>query len=129
MSSRCRSIELAAALLLACAPVANAAPSELRICADPNDLPFSDAKGGGFENRIAELLARDLGVPVTYAWTHPRRGLVRNTLGSGACDVLMGVPAGLNRVATTAPLQAGNGSLTLQAAFRVTGSQASISPR
>jgi mxaJ protein len=103
MSSRSRSVRLAAALLLACAPTALATPSELRVCADPNDLPFSDAKGGGFENRIAELLARDLGVPVTYAWTHPRRGLVRNTLGSGACDVLMGVPAGFGRVATTAP--------------------------
>jgi mxaJ protein len=91
------------ALLLATGAARGATPAELRVCADPNDLPFSNAKGEGFENKIAELLARDLGVPVAYAWKPLRRGLVRNTLSAGLCDVLMGVPAGFGRVATTAP--------------------------
>ena len=52
---------------------------------------------------MAELLARDLGLPLVYSWSPLRRGLVRNTLGAGLCDVLIGVPADLERVATTAP--------------------------
>jgi mxaJ protein len=107
MSSRCRSTSLGAALavvpLLAAGAAFAAAPNELRVCADPNDLPYSNARAEGFENKIAELLARDLGAPVAYAWKPLRRGLVRNTLSAGLCDVLMGVPAGFGRVETTAP--------------------------
>jgi mxaJ protein len=75
----------------------------LRVCADPNNLPFSNAKGQGFENRIAELVARELGARVEYTWWAQRRGHVRNTLAAGACDVLPGVPAGFERALTTAP--------------------------
>jgi mxaJ protein len=78
-------------------------PDQLRICSDPNNLPFSNEKEEGFENRVAEILARDLGLPLAYSWRPLRRGLVRNTLGAGLCDVLVGLPAGLERVATTAP--------------------------
>src|SRR2546430_13612509 len=70
------------------------APAPLRVCADPNNLPFSNARGEGFENRIAELLARELGTRVEYTWWAQRRGLVRHTLAAGACDLLVGVPAG-----------------------------------
>jgi mxaJ protein len=65
----------------------------LRVCADPNNMPFSNLKGQGFENRIAELVARDLGRPLAYFWLPQRRGFVRSTLKAGRCDVVMGVPA------------------------------------
>jgi mxaJ protein len=75
----------------------------LRVCADPNNLPFSNDRGEGFENRLAEMLAADLGMRVEYTWWAQRRGFVRNTLGAGQCDVLMGVPAGFELAATTRP--------------------------
>jgi mxaJ protein len=75
----------------------------LRVCADPNNLPFSNEKGEGFENRIAALVARELGRRVEYTWWAQRRGFVRNTLTEGRCDVLLGVPAGFERALTTAP--------------------------
>ena len=53
---------------------------ELVVCADPNNLPFSNQNREGFENRVAELVGRDLGVPVRYVWWAQRRGFVRNTL-------------------------------------------------
>ena len=63
----------------------------LRVCADPNHLPFSNQAGEGFENKIAELLAKDLGVGLAYTW-HPQViGFVRNTLGARACDLVMGI--------------------------------------
>jgi quinoprotein dehydrogenase-associated probable ABC transporter substrate-binding protein len=74
----------------------------LRVCADPNNLPFSNSREEGFENRIAQILARDLGLDgVAYTWWPQRRGFVRNTLAAGACDVVMGVPADYERTATT----------------------------
>lgn len=79
------------------------APAPLRVCADPNNLPFSNDRGEGFENRIAALLARELGTRVQYTWWAPRRRLVRHTLDAGACDVLIGVPAGWDRVLATLP--------------------------
>lgn len=75
----------------------------LRVCSDPNNLPFSNRAGQGFENRLAELLAVELGAEVRYTWWAQRRGFVRNTLGAGACDLVAGVPAGYDPVATTAP--------------------------
>jgi mxaJ protein len=78
----------------------------LRVCADPNALPFSNQRGQGFENRMAELIARELGVELEYTWWAERRGFLRNTLGARRCDVVMGVPVGLGAVATTAPYYA-----------------------
>ena len=66
-------------------------PTKLRVCADPHNLPFSDQAGEGFENKIAELLAEDLGVEVTYTWYPQSIGFVRNTLGARVCDVVMGI--------------------------------------
>ncbi|WP_460451394.1 substrate-binding domain-containing protein [Alsobacter sp. SYSU BS001988] len=80
-----------AALSSAGAPAAQT-PS-LRVCADPNNLPFSHADGSGFENAIARIVAADLGRPLEYAWWAQRRGFLRNTLMAGACDVVIGVPA------------------------------------
>lgn len=77
------------------------APPELRVCADPAALPFSNEEGEGFENHLAELVARDTGARVTYAWWAQRRGFLRNTLKAGACDVVMGVPRDMDAVRTT----------------------------
>jgi quinoprotein dehydrogenase-associated probable ABC transporter substrate-binding protein len=63
----------------------------LRVCADPHNLPFSNEAGEGFENRIAELLARELGVELAYTWYPQSIGFVRNTLGARVCDVVMGI--------------------------------------
>jgi mxaJ protein len=74
---------------------------DLRVCADPNDLPFSNKRAEGFENRIADLVARELGANVTYTWWAQRRGFVRNTLKAGLCDVVPGTPANLGSTAPT----------------------------
>ena len=75
----------------------------LRVCADPNNLPFSNRAGQGFENRIADLIGRELREPVEYTWWAQRRGFVRNTLNSGACDLVVGTSAGMDMLATTRP--------------------------
>ena len=75
----------------------------LRVCADPNNLPFSNQRGEGFENKIAELLAQDMGDRVEYTWWAQRRGFFRNTLRAGMCDVVIGVPAGFEMALTTKP--------------------------
>jgi mxaJ protein len=75
----------------------------LRVCADPNNLPFSNQRLEGFENRIAELIAREMGATVQYTWWAQRRGFIRNTLKAGACDVVMGVPASFEMALTTGP--------------------------
>lgn len=77
--------------------------SALRVCADPNNLPFSDEKGDGFENRIATLVASELHVPVSYTWWAQRRGFIRNTLRAGRCDVVIGIPHDDEMVLTTKP--------------------------
>ncbi|HEU4565422.1 MAG TPA: substrate-binding domain-containing protein [Gemmatimonadaceae bacterium] len=79
------------------------APRTLRVCSDPNNMPFSDRSGEGFENEIAALLARDLGRRVEYTWRPQRRGFVRNTLNAGECDLVMGVPSGYDLVRATVP--------------------------
>jgi quinoprotein dehydrogenase-associated probable ABC transporter substrate-binding protein/PQQ-dependent catabolism-associated CXXCW motif protein len=63
----------------------------LRVCADPHNLPFSNEAGEGFENRIAELLAQELGVELAYTWYPQSIGFVRNTLGARVCDVVIGI--------------------------------------
>jgi mxaJ protein len=75
----------------------------LRVCADPNNLPFSNEKGEGFENRIAARIANDLGLPLQYVWKPQRRGFVRTTLNTGECDVIMGVPSTYDMVRTSRP--------------------------
>src|SRR5690242_9917887 len=75
----------------------------LRVCADPNNLPFSNERRAGFENRIALLLARDMGTTVQFSWRPQMRGFVRKGLKAGACDVYMGVPAGFGPLLTTKP--------------------------
>ena len=76
---------------------------ELRVCADPNNLPFSNIKQEGFENRIAEVIAADLHAHLTYVWQRMGRGFVREFLNKGRCDLLIGIPANFKAVLTTAP--------------------------
>jgi quinoprotein dehydrogenase-associated probable ABC transporter substrate-binding protein len=75
----------------------------LRVCADPNNMPFSNERGEGFENRLAELLADELNARVEYTWWAQRRGFFRNTLRAGLCDVVMGVPASFELALPTRP--------------------------
>ena len=76
---------------------------ELRVCADPDNLPFSNIRQEGFENRIAELIARDLNLHLSYVWQRMGRGFVREYLNKSRCDVLIGIPVRYGPVATTAP--------------------------
>jgi len=76
---------------------------ELVVCADPNNLPFSSRATPGFENRISQLVAKDMGVRLRYVWWAQRRGYVRNTLSEAKCDLWPGVAAGMERVLPTRP--------------------------
>jgi quinoprotein dehydrogenase-associated probable ABC transporter substrate-binding protein len=78
-------------------------PKTLRVCADPSNLPFSNEKGEGFENKIAQLLAAKLGKDVAYAYYPGATGFVRNTLNAHLCDVILGVPQGNDLVQPTNP--------------------------
>src|SRR5215212_4521527 len=101
--SMCSSSLEAAILVGALAAAGGAQARELRVCADPNNLPFSNDKGEGFENKLAELVAEELGAELRYTWWAQRRGFLRNTLKSGLCDLVPGLPANLEGVLTTAP--------------------------
>ena len=73
----------------------------LRVCADPNNLPYSNEQHQGFENELASLVGRELGRPVEYTWWAQRRGFVRNTLKDSLCDVIMGIPSSVEMVRRT----------------------------
>jgi mxaJ protein len=79
------------------------ASAPLRICADPDNLPFSNRAGQGFDNRVAVMLAHSLGRKPVFVWARSRRGFLREQFNRNACDLLMGVPAGMRGVATTHP--------------------------
>jgi mxaJ protein len=80
-----------------------AAHAELVVCADPNNLPFSNWHEGGFENRLARILARDLHTQVRYEWWAQRRGFARQTLSQSRCDIWPGVASGIQTMATSIP--------------------------
>jgi mxaJ protein len=81
----------------------------LRVCQDPNNLPFSNVRGEGIENKLAELFAKKLGWKLEYFSFPQRMGFIRNTIkfklpGTNyRCDIIMGVPTGFDQVATTKP--------------------------
>lgn len=95
--------KLAALALLLLAGSCSESERVLRVCADPNNLPFSNRAGQGFENRIVELVAAELGARVHYLWWAQRRGNVRETLNAGLCDLIPGVGADMEMLATTEP--------------------------
>jgi mxaJ protein len=91
---------LAALLLGSC----NLIPQRtLTACADPNNLPFSNKAGEGFENKLAEMIASDLHAKLKYVWWAQRRGYVRNTLNEKACDFWPGIGSNVEMVATSRP--------------------------
>lgn len=99
-----------AALVLAATAQAAEPEQVLRVCQDPNNLPFSNRALQGFENKIAALLAADLGWKIEYTWYPQQMGFVRNTLraknpdsGAFKCDLVTGVAAGFDLGATTKP--------------------------
>jgi mxaJ protein len=101
-------IVIAGAALVAVCTAAVAAIGEqpgrvLRVCADPNNLPFSNDRGEGFENHLVQMIAGDLHATVSYTWWAQRRGFVRETVSAGACDVVPGVPVGFDRTLVTRP--------------------------
>jgi mxaJ protein len=75
----------------------------LRVCSDPNNLPFSNKHMEGFENKIAEVIAQDMNAKVEYTWWAQRRGFIRNTLKAGLCDVVMGMPTSMEMALTSRP--------------------------
>lgn len=92
-------LALGALLLLAgCGP-----REVLRVCADPNNMPFSNRAGEGFENRLADLVAGELGARVEYTWWAQRRGFLRSTVNAGTCDVVMGIPSSMEMIRATRP--------------------------
>ncbi|MGH8770409.1 MAG: quinoprotein dehydrogenase-associated putative ABC transporter substrate-binding protein [Burkholderiales bacterium] len=100
-----RTILLFAGLALSAPAIAAERVLPLRVCADPGNMPFSNNKGEGFENKISEVLAKAMGTRVTYFWRpYLERGLTRQTFDSADCDVLMDLPAGYERALTTFPI-------------------------
>jgi mxaJ protein len=97
----------AVALVLLCAmsgrAPADEAKQELRVCGDPSNLPFSNEKLEGIENKIADVIAKDLGATVVYTWWPHQRGLVKRVLNTGRCDVMLGIPKGYDPVLWTKP--------------------------
>jgi mxaJ protein len=100
MFSLCRS---GCALALVFVSIAAFSQQPVRVCADPDNLPFSNAAGSGFDNRIAELLGHGLNRPIVFVWARARRGFLRERFNNGACDLLMGVPQGMKHVRNTIP--------------------------
>ena len=101
--TRLRQAVAAVLALGLCALTSAKATQTLTVCADPNNLPFSNQAGEGFENKIIGFIARELHRPLRYVWWAQRRGYVRNTLNESKCDIRPGVAQGVERLATTRP--------------------------
>ncbi len=80
---------------------------QFRVCADPENFPFSNRQLEGFENKIASVIAKDLGASPFYVWWGQRRGFLRNTMNASIkearCDIMIGVPTGYDLVQPTKP--------------------------
>ncbi|HEY2394584.1 MAG TPA: substrate-binding domain-containing protein [Rudaea sp.] len=96
-------IAIACVAAFACAATIDAQARVLRVCADPNNLPFSNSAGEGFENRIVERIAHDLGATVEYTWWAQRRGAIRNTLNAERCDLIPGIASNIGMAGTSTP--------------------------
>ncbi len=102
MSSLCRNLSWLALLLSVCLPMLAERPL-LRICTDPDNLPYSNRQLQGFDNKIASLLAKEMGRRPVFIWARPRRGFLREEFNKNTCDLLTGVPVGMKGVLTTRP--------------------------
>jgi mxaJ protein len=106
MCSASRKLILVAFAMIACAAFAQADPPAkrvLHIAADPNNLPFTNDKGEGFENKIAELIAKDLNADIQYSWSAQRRGFFRDMIKKGDCDLTLSMPTDAERAAPSKP--------------------------
>jgi quinoprotein dehydrogenase-associated probable ABC transporter substrate-binding protein len=103
--------------------------SALRVCADPANLPFSDDKGEGFENKIAAIVAGDLKLPVEYTWFPQATGFIRNTLSAKRCDVVMGYAQGDDLVLNTNPYYRSTYALVYRTGARLDGIDSLADPR
>lgn len=77
--------------------------SEFKVCADPENMPYSNNKQEGFEDKIAEVLAKDLGKKLAFTYAYSRQGFYRNTLGANRCDVVMGTNSDSDLMRTSKP--------------------------
>lgn len=89
--------------LVAVALLGSCSQRVITACADPNNMPFSNQAGHGLENKLAEMIARDLHAKLAYVWWAQRRGYARNTVNEGKCDFWPGVAADIETMATTRP--------------------------
>lgn len=101
LEGRKTTIALAFVLLLAGVAQGQIPTWEMAVCADPNSLPFSHQDETGFENRIAEILAEELGAELTYVWWPQGASMISDKLREGECDMIMGVPDGYRELLTT----------------------------
>jgi mxaJ protein len=76
---------------------------EFKVCADPDNMPYSNLKKEGFEDKIAELLAKDLGKPLTFTYAYNRQGFLRNTINARRCDIIMGTTSDFDSLRTSKP--------------------------
>jgi mxaJ protein len=99
-------IRLPVIALVLCA-LSGSAPAgeakQLKVCGDPNNLPFSNEKLQGIENKIADVIAKDMGLTVAYTWWPHQRGVVKRALNTLRCDVMLGIPKGYDPVLWTKP--------------------------
>jgi mxaJ protein len=77
--------------------------TEFKVCADPDNMPFSNSKQEGFEDRIAEVLAKDLGKKLTYTYAYNRQGFYRNTINAMRCDVIISTTSDNDALRTSKP--------------------------
>jgi mxaJ protein len=115
-----RALTLAAAALLlgSCSLIPE---RRLTACADPNNLPFSNRAGEGFENKLAEMIASDLHAKLDYVWWAQRRGYVRNTLNETKCDFWPGIGSNVEMVATSRPYYRSSYTFVTRAGDRLAG--------
>jgi mxaJ protein len=102
MCSPFRRCAVVIAVMLSCC-VVFAEARELRVCADPENMPFSNMQQQGFENRIAGIVASDLGAHLSYVWQRMGRGFVREYLDKSQCDLVVGIPTNFRPLLTTTP--------------------------
>lgn len=89
--------------IAACSPSAHSEEPPLQVCADPNNLPYSNSAGDGFENKIASLVAGYLHRPLVFVWRAERREYVREGLNAGECDLVTAIPSGGSIALATRP--------------------------
>lgn len=77
--------------------------TEFKVCADPDNMPFSNSKQEGFEDKIAEVLAKDIGKKLSFTYAYNRQGFLRNTLNANRCDVVMGTTSDIDAMRTSKP--------------------------